>query len=88
MDWRQDDAVFNLVSHVGASINALGREFSAWLSVWYSETIRGVRDDLRNRGLESLFDGLDNFFILLRADERNRYTLGSETTSSAHTMEV
>jgi hypothetical protein len=44
--------------------------------------------NLRKRNLESLLNRLQYFLIGLTADERDRETLGSETTGTTHTMEV
>ena len=45
-------------------------------------------NDLRNWNLESLFDVLYHLLISLGTNERNRDTLGSETTGTTNTMEV
>jgi len=44
--------------------------------------------DLRKCDLESFLDGFQDLLIGLGANERNRKTLGTETTSTTNTMEV
>jgi hypothetical protein len=44
--------------------------------------------DLRKRDLKPLLNGFQNLLIGLRAHERNRNTLGSETPGTTNTMKV
>jgi hypothetical protein len=44
--------------------------------------------DLRKRDFKPLLNGFQNLLISLRAYERNRNTLGSETPCTANTMKV
>ena len=44
--------------------------------------------NLRHLDLESLLDSLQNLLVLLSADEGDGKTLGAESTSTTHTMQV
>lgn len=44
--------------------------------------------NLRKSNFESLFDRLQNLLVGISADERNRQTLGTESTSTADTVKV
>ena len=48
-----------------------------------------TRDEyLRKSNLEALLDSLEHFLVLLRADKGDGKTLGTETTSTTHAVEV
>lgn len=49
------------------------------------DTLLGELGDFRR---EALLDGLQHSLILLVADERDTQTLGTETTSTANTMQI
>lgn len=75
-----------LVCHVAARVDAVLRELAAQ-DVSRAHGI-DQRQNLRQRHLETLLNLLQHLLVLLAADERDRKTLGTETTSTADTVQV
>jgi hypothetical protein len=58
------------------------------ISLLFEQKGRDLRGNIRKSNLESLLDLLEDLLVILVADEGDRKTLGTETTSTTDTVQV